>query len=147
MIDKCHLSSTGDTDQRQELKYEYETLGLKTFEFTEHKGYDMENNIDPENNFYINTQSQCEYYTEEQFNRNLITVISIIHFNSRSLNSNLSKFKHCLNQLNRQFTAIAISETWLTEEQTAMVDIEGYEMLSYTSTKTIKVNPLKACHK
>ena len=128
--DKCNLSPTGDIDQQQELIPEYETLGLKTFVFTEHKGCDMENDIDPENNFYIDTQSHCEYYTEEQFNRNLKTngIISIIHFNSTSLNSNLSKIKHCLTQLNRQFTAISISETWLNEEQTAMVDLEGYEM-------------------
>ena len=90
--DKCHLSPTGDTDQQQELISEYETLGLKTFEFIEHKGCDMENDTDPENNFSINTQSHCKYYTEEQFNRNLKMngVISITHFNSRSLNSNLS---------------------------------------------------------
>ena len=36
---------------------EYEKLDLKTFKYTEHKSQDMENDIDPENNFYNNTQS------------------------------------------------------------------------------------------
>lgn len=45
---------------------EYEKLGLKTFEFTEHKLQDMENDIDPENNFYNSTHNHCEYYTEYQ---------------------------------------------------------------------------------
>lgn len=127
--DASHLSPFS---QQQALITEYETVGLKTFEFTEHKEDGMENDIDPENNFYINTQSHCEYYTEEQFNRNfkMDGVISIIHFNSRSLNANLSKIKHCLKQLNNQFTVTALSETWLNEEQTAVVDIEGYEMYS-----------------
>ena len=79
------------------------------------------------------THSHCEYYTEEQFKRNVKMdgVISIIHFNSRSLNSNFSKIKHCLSHMDKKFTAIAISETWLSEEQTDMVKIEGYDMFFY----------------
>ncbi|KAL7382736.1 hypothetical protein ABVT39_027076 [Epinephelus coioides] len=121
---------TGNMMLHQAQITEYETLGLKTFEYTEHRDYDIENDIDPENNFFINTQSQCEYYTEEQFSNKFKKdgEVSIIHFNSRSLNSNLSKIKHCLKQLKNKFTVIAISETWLSEEQTALVEIEGYEM-------------------
>lgn len=111
---------------------EYERLDLGCFKYTEHKSQDIENDIDPENNFYNNTHSYCEYYTEEQFKRNVIMdgSISVIHFNSRSLNSNVSKIKHCLRQMDRTFTVIAISETWLNEEQTNMVGIEGYEMFN-----------------
>lgn len=97
---------------------EYEKLGLKTFEYTEHKVQDMENDIDPENNLYNSTRNHCEYYTEDG-------VISIIHLNSRSMNTNFSKIQYCLKQVNKKFTAIAISETWLNEEQAAMVQIQG----------------------
>ena len=81
------------TSSDYNLSTEYEKLDLKCFEYTEHKPQDIENDIDPENNFYINTHSHCEYYTEEQFRKSvkMDRPISIIHFNSRSLNSNFEK--------------------------------------------------------
>ena len=106
---------------------EYKKLDLKCFKYTEHKSQDIEN---PENNFYSNIHNQCEYYTEDQLKRNGLMdgSISILHFNSRSLISNVSKIKHCLRQLEKQVTALAISETWLSDEQADMVEIEGYNM-------------------
>lgn len=135
-LNTCNKPESGDCDNLL-TPPKFESLRLKTFQFTEHKGHCMENDFDPENNFYNNTQNNCEYYTEEQFNRNILTTgrISIIHFNSRSLNSNLLKIKYCLRQLNKQFTAIAISETWLSLQETATADIEGYEMFYVSRTK------------
>ena len=126
------------TSSDYNLLTEYEKLDLKCFEYTEHKPQDIENDIDPENNFYNNTHSHCEYYTEEQFRKSVIMdgSISIIHFNSRSLNSNLSKIKHCLRQLDKKFTIIAITETWLSKETSNMVDIEGYEMFFLNRTQS-----------
>ena len=82
--------------QTFELSMDQENPELRTLNYTEHKLQDM-NEIDPENNFFHNIQIHCEYYTDEQFN---VTVkmdraVSIIHFNSRSLNSNFSKIKQC----------------------------------------------------
>ena len=137
-IDK-YLSSPTGVFKKQALITEYEELGLNTFDFTEHKGYDIENNIDPVNNFLINyTQRNCEYYTVEQFNKNVTTngAISIIHFNSRSLKANISKIKQCLKEMNNPFTVIAISETWLKDDQSEEVDIEGYER--YTLNRKVK---------
>lgn len=90
----------------------------------------MENEIDPENNFFYNIQINCEYYTDEQFNVKVKMdgAVSIIHFNSRSLNSNFSKIKQCLQQIEQKMTVIAISETWLIDDQAVMYEIEGYEM-------------------
>lgn len=34
------------------------------FEYTKYKSQDIESNIDPENNFYSNTHSDCDYYIE-----------------------------------------------------------------------------------
>lgn len=59
--------TVGDMTWYQAQSTEYETLGLKTFEYTDRKDYDVENDIDTENNFFVNTQNQCQYYTEEQF--------------------------------------------------------------------------------
>ena len=85
-------------------------MEFKTFEYTEHKLQDMENEIDPENTFYNSSHNQCEYYTEEQFKMNVKMGggISIIHFNS-SLNTNFSNIKYCLKELDKKFTVIAIS--------------------------------------
>ena len=52
-------------------------------EYTEHKLQDMENEVDPENNFYNSSHNQCEYYTEEQFKTSVkmdgvISFISIV---------------------------------------------------------------------
>ena len=49
----------------------YEKLDLKTFKYTEYESQDMENSIDPENNFYNNKYSHCEYNAEERFKRNV----------------------------------------------------------------------------
>lgn len=123
---------------RNSLSTKYEKLDLKCFEYTDFKSKDIENEIDPENNFYKDMQSQCEYYTEEQYRRNVIMdgLISIIHFNSRSLNSNLAEIKHCLKELERKFTVIAISETWLDEEHIDTTEIEGYEMFYINRTQS-----------
>lgn len=48
-------------DHRQYNKYE--TLNFKTFDYTEHKLYEIEKDIDPENHFYNNINNSCEYYT------------------------------------------------------------------------------------
>nr|XP_049607049.1 uncharacterized protein LOC125987031 [Syngnathus scovelli] len=130
--DKCLSFPTG-LFNKQALIAENEELDLKTFDYTDHKGFDIENNIDPVNNFFINyNQTNCKYYTVEQFSENVATnrAMSIIHFNSRSLKANISKIKQCLKDMNYPFTVIAISETWLKEDQAEKIDIEGYE--SYT---------------
>ncbi len=60
--------------------------------------------------------------------------ISVIHFNSRSLISNLSKIKQCLRKIDNKFSVIAISETWLNEEHINMVRMEGYELIYMNRT-------------
>jgi len=59
-----------------------------------------------------------------------------IYFYSRSLNSNLAGIKHCLNELERKFTVIARSETWLDDEQIDAIGIEGYEFFSVHRTQS-----------
>ena len=104
-----------DNDQRSP-KRDYESLGLKMFEYREHKLHDMDSDIDPENHFYNNINNQCEYYTEAQIKGNMQGTISIIHFNCRSMKANFSKIKQCLSQLENHFTALAIL-AWLEERQ------------------------------
>lgn len=120
---------------------EYEKLDLKTFKYTEYKSQDIENDIDPENNFYKNIYRHCEYHTEDQFIRNIKMdgEISIIHFNSRSLSSNFAKINYCLRKLHKKFTIIAIAETWLCDE---LIKVGG---LHCTLMKIINVNLSGIC--
>ena len=60
---------------------------------------------------------------------------SIIHFNSRSLNKNFQKIRDYLNQF-KKFNVITVSVTWLDEEKTNSVEMEGYEL--FTSHRTNK---------
>ena len=114
----------------------HESLGLKTFEYTEHKMHDMDSEIDPENNFFNTINNHCEYYTQEQIKRkDMEGSISIIHFNCRSMKANFSKIKQCLRELGNTFTAVAISETWLEDGQDTLYNLEGYEIFFNNRTR------------
>jgi len=108
---KTHTHN-GDSHSIQRVA-EYEHLELNTLQYTEHHSQDMENDINPVNNFFANINNNCQYYTDEQFNSSIKTEhqLSIIHFNSRSLYANFNSIKHYLNQLKQHFNIIAITET------------------------------------
>lgn len=59
--------------------------------------------------------------------------LSVIHFNSRSLYSNFTKMKEYLRQFT-MFNVIAVSETWLSNEKGADVELEGYELFATNRT-------------
>lgn len=39
--------------------------------------------------------------------------------------------KHCLKQLDKKSTAIAVTETWFNEDESDLVEIDGYEMFFF----------------
>ena len=115
---------------------QYENYNFKNFDHTDYKLYDIGHDIDPENNFYNTINNNCQYYTEEQYKQvNMIDTFSIIHFNSRSLNKNIGKIKKLLAKF-KKFSVIAVSETWLTEENCQNVDLVGYDL--FTSNRNNK---------
>ena len=59
------------------------------------------NSIDPDNNFFYNVSMECDYYTENQFLQafNIYRGLSIVHFNRRSLFSNLEETRAYLSEL------------------------------------------------
>ncbi|XP_051914873.1 uncharacterized protein LOC127596401 [Hippocampus zosterae] len=105
----------------------------KNMNFQPFEDIDPENNLDPDNNFFNNKQrvTNSDYYLDEQFNTNikLENALSVIHLNSRSLYKNFTKIKEYLTKFNK-FKIIAISETWLDEDKTTEMEIEGYEMFA-----------------
>ena len=89
----------------------------------------MNLDIDPDSNF-LNANNNCCYYTEETFKNNikLDNCISVIHFNSRSLNANFKHINDYLRQFTIPFNIIAISETWLSLDRAEDFEMEGYDL-------------------
>ena len=106
-----------------------DNLELKTFSYMDYKCQDMEEDVDPDNNFFNDLVDNCCYDTMDQYNRTVKVdnKLSIIHFNSRSLYANFNSIKDCLSQFKQPFSIIAISETWISSEKGADFDLEGYE--------------------
>ncbi len=113
------------------INIEHHHLKLNNIKYTAHKPQDIENDIDPENNFFLNINSDCHYYSDDQYNSTFKNVnkISIIHFNIRRLYSNFDNIKDYLKQFNLPFNIILISETWINEERDMDFGLEGYELI------------------
>ena len=97
--------------------------------FTDYNQCDFENQIDPDNNFFNDTNNVCKYYTDDQFNEitNMSGSLNMIHVNARSLKANFEHVKSYLDILKCKFDVIAISETWLCESDL----LEDYSLQSY----------------
>ena len=66
-----HSPSTGDNDDTTQRIPDHVKLELNTFQYTDHNLLDIENDIDPDNNFFSNINDNCCYYTDEQYNQNI----------------------------------------------------------------------------
>ncbi len=80
-------------------------IHLRTFDDSKYRLHEIGNDTDPERIFFSSTNSGCEYYTEDQFNENVKMngILSIIHFNSRSLHGNFLSVKEYLSQFTKTF--------------------------------------------
>lgn len=126
---KQHVPDNRPTCHTIQLLSEYDQLQLKTSQYTEHHLQDLEHDIDPDNNFLLDINENCRYYTDEQYNQNIVNMgnLSIIHFNSRSLNKNFKDIKDYLLTFSQSFNIIAISETWNNSGNMTDVELDGYE--------------------
>ena len=82
--------------------------------YSDYNSFDFENDIDPATNFYNNSTSKCDYYTDSEFNDKMYKLngLSLIHFNARSLKANLWKINDYLQELHLKYDIIAVSATW-----------------------------------
>ena len=63
--------------------------------------------------------------------------MSILHLNARSLYGNFGKFNKLLGLLEQEVSAIGITETWLNDSTSDLVDILGYNfVLNHRVNKT-----------
>lgn len=104
------------------------------FTYTDYNSHTQVSEIDPDNNFFDNTNIDCQYYTVSKFNNNINVAnkISLIHLNSRSLPANFDSIQTYLNEFNNPFNIIAITESWLKPHNESDYSIDGYEMFSVT---------------
>ena len=133
--DFLHVNSpVGMNDSLYEIYEKCTTFNFCSFKYSDHDAGDFDNNIDPDNNLYNDIETNCNYYTDNQFDTNMQDIgllgLSIIHFNARSLNANFVKMYDYLNGLSLNFDIIAISETWIQSDSITEFQINGYELFS-----------------
>ena len=91
---------------------------------------------DPDVNYYQELRNMsfntCDYYYEESFNKKCRDLaisnesFSVIHINARSIPRNLPNIENYMDSLATNFTIIAITETWLKEENKDCYAIQSY---------------------
>ena len=105
-----------------------------TYTCTDDKQYFLSDKVDPDNYFYSKLTVDSLYFTEEQFKQKFASTVigqfSLIHFNCRSLASNFIKLKESITSLEFKFDVIALSESWLSDNDNDIFCLEGYDILS-----------------
>ena len=90
--------------------------------------------LDPDSNF-ATCPLPSKYVVEEELNNEMDTAnntvnFSIMHLNARSLLGNFDKVYLLLNNICKLFSIICVSETWLNDATSELVNITGYNFVS-----------------
>ena len=90
---------------------------------------------------FENYSVNCTYITEEGLNNFFkvedYSAVNMTHINARSLKKNFDKILSLISNISGTLTAIAISETWLTESLQDVFFISGYDFISKQRTEKI----------
>ena len=103
--------------------------------------------VDPDANYFNELNAHISrnynYYYEHSFwtiiqnrFRNMIdlNVFSLCHINIRSMKANLTSFEICLQNLEFEFSVIGITETWLTDSNPDLCNINGFNFVETHKT-------------
>ena len=96
----------------------------------------LNSNLDPDTNFFsANSEllSNCLYLTSTEFNKMPSLppdTFSSLHINIRSLPKHFDDLSEFLLTLNRSFSVIAVSETWLHRSNSDLFHLPGYHFIS-----------------
>ena len=94
--------------------------------------------IDPDLNYFRTFDqyiSHYNYFVESSFNSEICKCsntkqhFSMCHLNIRSIRKNLDCFKRLMDDLQHEFSLPGVTETWLKDDDCALFDIEGYNMV------------------
>lgn len=101
------------------------------YKYCQYNSQCIDEDIDPERNFFASSINDCQYYSEDRYNSKFRTDnnFSIIHFNSRSLYANFHHIKDYLKTFKKPFNVILISETWINENKHLEFGMEGYDFI------------------
>ena len=114
--------------------------------FTMLKNTVTQDESDPDINFYndINLQNnEADYFCPDEVRDKIHSfeqqpgynnTFSLLHMNARSLNKNIENFKTLLSEINHEFKIMAITESWLCNEDfigNSNFDIPNYSKISF----------------
>ena len=125
------------------LHYDSDWLDTLLFNPITDQSYfdDLLDNLDPDKNFPVHCSSS--YMAHDDINatfklkQDVVPSFSVLHINAHSLLNKLDDIKSLLENIPRSFSAIGISETWLTDTTQDLVNISGYKFLSNHRTKKV----------
>src|SRR6218665_2280300 len=86
--------------------------------------------LDPDGNYFNSLTYDSKYCTPHSLSQDLSPLpssLSVMHINCRSLLPKLSEIKDLLHLL--PATILALTETWLEENQSDLVNIPGYQFI------------------
>lgn len=132
---ELNFNLSGVDDDIIDLYEQCSHLNYAPFTYSE-KNVHCINDVDSDNNWYNIVNADSVYFTEDEFNKKIVpknqglSNFSIIHFNVRSMSANFNKLKACISLLDCTFDVIAISETWMNENDE--FQLENYNCF-YTS--------------
>ena len=94
----------------------------------------LSNYLNPDSNF-LTCLPTSRYMAEEDINEqvssfNEKSMFSILHLNARSLPKNLDQLNLMLKNIQRPFSVLGVSETWVTDSTSELVSITGYNFVS-----------------
>ena len=126
----------GIDDDMVELYEECTDLNFQPFNYTENNEYFLGDNADQDINFYNRLQVDSRYYTDDQFNGKLSCrkqgseYFFLIYYNCRSIVKNFYMLKDHVTTLDVMFDVIALLETWLNDNSSDTVNLDGYDLVS-----------------
>ena len=96
--------------------------------------------IDPDDNYYNDicnySSTSCRYYLQDEFNHELLSksvvqsnAFSLCHFNIRSLQKNFTAMSSFLECLEVFFTCIGVTETWNTDNNYDLFNLDKYNFI------------------
>ena len=90
----------------------------------------IDNNFSCEHLQKIASSNSCNYVFDSNVNISFDAGLSILHLNARSFDKNQDLINVFLSNLNMTFSVIALSETWFKEDQSNLVEIPNYHVVS-----------------
>ena len=128
------LNRLSDLDPLYRKCYKYNNVD---FLQPNEKSSDFDVEFNPDNNIYLNTETDCSYIFTEQTNNFLKTYdgLLIMQINYRSLNKKIDKLDNLIDSLDNKPNIISIAETWLkTDTPLSPYSITGYTIFNSPRT-------------